>query len=110
MAVRECSLVASGDAVLEPMTPARVEPLRNPSVKRFHERFGQHAHSIAWYVDDVRAISASLDDAGFRLFNVVGKQVKPPDKASAVWTHPRETPGQLEFAVYGDYLRDPRMK
>jgi len=79
-------------------------------VRRFHERFGQHAHSIAWYVDDVHAISARLDDAGFRLFNLVGKQVKPPHKASAVWTHPRETSGQLEFAVYGDYLLDPRMK
>ncbi len=110
LAGRDASLVAIGDVVLEPMTPARVEPLRNPSVKRFHDRFGQHAHSIAWYVDDVHAISAKLDDAGFRLFNLVGKQVKPPHKASAVWTHPRETPGQLEFAVYGDYLLDPRMK
>ena len=110
LAGRNASLVVIGDVVLEPMTPARVEPLRNPSVKRFHERFGQHAHSIAWYVDDVHAISVRLDDAGFRLFNLVGKQVKPPHKASAVWTHPRETPGQLEFAVYGDYLLDPRMK
>jgi hypothetical protein len=110
LAGRDASLVAISDVVLEPMTPARGEPLRNPSVKRFHERFGQHAHSIAWYVDDVHAISARLDDAGFRLFNLVGKQVKPPHKASAVWTHPRETSGQLEFAVYGDYLLDPRMK
>ena len=94
----------------QPMTPAKVEPLKNPSVKKFHDRFGQHLHSIAWYVDDVQAISTQLDQAGFRLFNIVGKQVKPPHKAAAVWTHPRETPGQLEFAVYGDNLADPRMK
>jgi catechol 2,3-dioxygenase-like lactoylglutathione lyase family enzyme len=110
LAGRDASLVVIGDVVLEPMMPAGVEPLRNPSVKRFHERFGQHAHSIAWYVDDVNAISARLDDAGYRLFNLVGKQVKPPHKASAVWTHPKETPGQLEFAVYGEVVLDPRMK
>lgn len=110
VAGRDASLVVIGDVVLEPMMPAGAEPLRNPSVKRFHERFGQHAHSIAWYVDDVNAISARLDDAGYRLFNLVGKQVKPPHKASAVWTHPKETPGQLEFALYGEVVLDPRMK
>src|SRR5262245_53759910 len=110
LAGRNASLIAIGDLILEPMTPAKVEPLKNPSVKRFHDRFGQHLHSIAWYVDDLQAISARLDAANFRMFNIVGKQVKPPHKAAAVWTHPRETPGQLEFAVYGDYLADPRMK
>ena len=64
LAGRNASLVAISDVVLEPMAPARVEPLRNPSVKRFHARFGPHAHSIAWYVDDVQAVSARLDDAG----------------------------------------------
>jgi catechol 2,3-dioxygenase-like lactoylglutathione lyase family enzyme len=110
LAGRDASLIAIGDVILEPMTPARVEPLKNLSVKRFHDRFGQHLHSIAWYVDDLQAISARLDEAGFRLFNLVGRQVKPPHKAAAVWTHPRETPGQLEFAVYGGALADPRMK
>ena len=110
LAGRDASLIAIGDVIMEPMMPAKVEPLKNPSVKRFHDRFGQHLHSVAWYVDDVQAISARLDEAGFRLFNIVGRQVKPPHKAAAVWTHPRETPGQLEFAVYGDYLADPRMK
>jgi catechol 2,3-dioxygenase-like lactoylglutathione lyase family enzyme len=110
LAGRDASLIAIGDVIMEPMTPAKVEPLKNPSVKRFHERFGQHLHSVAWYVDDVQAISARLDGAGFRLFNLVGRQVKPPHKAAAVWTHPRETPGQLEFAVYADSLADPRMK
>jgi catechol 2,3-dioxygenase-like lactoylglutathione lyase family enzyme len=110
LAGRNASLIAIGDVIMEPMTPAKVEPLKNPSVKRFHDRFGQHLHSIAWYVDDLQAISTRLDEAGFRLFNIVGRQVKPPHKAAAVWTHPRETPGQLEFALYGDYTADPRMK
>jgi catechol 2,3-dioxygenase-like lactoylglutathione lyase family enzyme len=28
----------------------------------------------------------------------------------AVWTHPRETPGQLEFALNGDFAKDPRFE
>jgi len=110
LAGRHASLIAIGDVVLEPMMPAPVESLKNPSVKKFHDRFGEHLHSIAWYVDDVQAISTRLDQENFRLFNIVGKPVKPPHSATAVWTHPRETSGQLEFAVYGDFIPDPRME
>lgn len=110
LAGRNASLIAIGDVIMEPMMPAGVEPLKNPSVKKFHDRFGQHFHSIAWYVDDVQAISERLDAAGFRLFNLVGKMVKPSDKTAAIWTHPKETSGQLEFALSGDYIPDPRLK
>ncbi|HVA69144.1 MAG TPA: VOC family protein [Candidatus Binataceae bacterium] len=110
LAGRNASLIAIGEVIMEPMSPAKVENLKNPSVKKFHDRFGQHFHSIAWYVDDVQALSARLDQQGFRLYDIVGKQVKPPLKATAFWTHPRETPGQLEFAIYGDFIPDPRMK
>ena len=110
LAGRNASLIAIGDVIMEPMMPARVENLRNPSVKRFHDRFGQHFHSIAWYVDDVAAISARLDTAGLRLFNLVGKEVQPPYNTAAIWTHPRQTQGQLEFALSGDYIADPRLE
>jgi extradiol dioxygenase family protein len=110
LAGRDASLIAIGEVIMEPMSPAKVENLKNPSVKKFHDRFGQHFHSIAWYVDDVQAISTRLDEHNYRLFDIVGKQVKPPHKATAIWTHPRETPGQLEFALYGDFTPDPRMK
>ena len=110
LAGRTASLIAIGDVVMEPMTPSREPNLRNPSVQKFHQRFGQHFHSIAWYVDDVQSISERLDQNGYRLFSIVGKQIKPPHKASAIWTHPRETPGQLEFALPGDFTPDPRFK
>ncbi len=110
LAGRDASLLAIGEVIMEPMTPAKRENLRNLSVKKFHDRFGQHFHSIAWYVDDVEAISERLDQAQFRLFNIVGTQVKPPHQMAAVWTHPRETPGQLEFALYGDFTKDPRFE
>ncbi|HXG21778.1 MAG TPA: VOC family protein [Methylomirabilota bacterium] len=110
LAGRDASLVAIGDVIMEPMTPARVEPLRNLSVKKFHDRFGQHFHSIAWYVDDVEAISARLDQERLRLYNIVGSQVKPPHKMTAIWTHPKETYGQLEFALVSDFTKDPRFE
>jgi catechol 2,3-dioxygenase-like lactoylglutathione lyase family enzyme len=110
LAGRDASLLTIGDVVMEPMSPAKVEKLKNESVKKFHDRFGQHFHSIAWYVDDVQPLATRLDENGLRLFDIVGKQVKPPLKATAFWTHPRETPGQLEFAIYGDFTKDPRME
>jgi len=110
LAGREASLVVVSNIVLEPMMPARVEELRNESVKKFHDRFGQHLHSIAWYVDDLAAISAALANDGRRLFNILGRQVQAPDAKGAVWTHPRETYGQLEFAEYGDFIKDPRVE
>lgn len=110
LAGREASLIAIGDIVMEPMMPARAVELRNQSVKKFHDRFGQHFHSIAWYVDDIAAISEQLDRHELRMFNIVGKQIKPPHNAAAIWTHPRETFGQLEFAPAGDYTIDPRLQ
>jgi catechol 2,3-dioxygenase-like lactoylglutathione lyase family enzyme len=108
LAGREASLIVIGDIVLEPMMPAGGEHVRNQSVKRFHDRFGQHFHSIAWYVDDVQALSVRLDQANLRLYNLVGKQVRPPHHAAAIWTHPKDTFGQLEFALYADFVKDPR--
>jgi catechol 2,3-dioxygenase-like lactoylglutathione lyase family enzyme len=107
---RDASLIAIGDVVIEPMSPAKVPNLRNPSVKKFHDRFGQHFHSIAWYVDDVEGISTQLDKKSLRMFNIVGAQVKPPHKMFAVWTHPKETHGQIEFALVPPYTIDPRFQ
>ncbi|HXW83138.1 MAG TPA: VOC family protein [Candidatus Binataceae bacterium] len=104
---RDASLIAIGNLIMEPMAPARVAKLRNPSVKKFHERFGQHFHSIAWYVDDVGAISTHLGAHGLRLFDINGTLVTPPNEKFAVWTHPRETHGQLEFAAVGSKHHRP---
>ncbi len=110
LAGRDASLLAIGEVIMEPMMPARVANLQNQSVKKFHDRFGQHFHSIAWYVDNVAELSAKLDSEGLRLFNIVGKRVKPGEESFAIWTHPKETHGQLEFAVIGKYTIDPRLQ
>lgn len=107
---RDASLIAIGEVIMEPMTPARVANLRNQSVKKFHDRFGEHFHSIAWYVDDVGEISSHLSKHGLRLFDILGRPVAPPNEKFAIWTHPRETHGQLEFAVVGANTIDPRLQ
>jgi catechol 2,3-dioxygenase-like lactoylglutathione lyase family enzyme len=107
---RDASLIAIGEVIMEPMTPAKVPNLRNQSVKRFHDRFGEHLHSIAFYVDDVPQISTHLDQHKLRLFDVTGRPVTPPNEKFAVWTHPRESHGQLEFAVIGTNTIDPRLQ
>jgi catechol 2,3-dioxygenase-like lactoylglutathione lyase family enzyme len=110
MAGRDASLIAIGEVVMEPMSPARVANLQNQSVKKFHDRFGQHFHSIAWYVDSVEEISAQLAKHNLRLFNITGKTVKPGEESFAIWTHPKETFGQLEFAGVGKYTIDARLQ
>jgi catechol 2,3-dioxygenase-like lactoylglutathione lyase family enzyme len=107
---RDASLIAIGDVIMEPMTPSKVEGLKNQSVKRFHERFGEHFHSIAFYVDDVPGISTHLAQHNLHMWDVTGRPVTPPNERFAVWTHPRETPGQLEFAVIERNTIDPRLQ
>src|SRR6266852_5348574 len=74
------------------------------------DRFGQHFHSIAWYVDDVPAISTHLAKHGLHMWDVTGRSITPPNEKFAVWTHPKETPGQLEFAVIERNTIDPRLQ
>lgn len=107
---RDASLIAIGDVIMEPMTPSKVEGLRNQSVKRFHDRFGEHFHSIAFYVDDVPGISTHLAKHNLKMWDVTGRPVTPPNEKFAVWTHPKETPGQLEFAIIERNTIDPRLQ
>jgi catechol 2,3-dioxygenase-like lactoylglutathione lyase family enzyme len=107
---RDASLLAIGEIIMEPMSPANVPNLRNQSVRRFYERFCQHFHSIAWYADDIPDLSTHLAKHHLRQWDVMGRQVTPPNEKYAVWTHPRETHGQLEFAVIERNTTDPRLQ
>jgi 4-hydroxyphenylpyruvate dioxygenase-like putative hemolysin len=110
VAGRVASLLVIGEVLMEPMTPARVANLQNQSVKRFHDRFGQHFHSIAWYAEDIPNLSTRLAEQKLRLWDVGGRPVTPPNQRFAIWTHPKETHGQLEFAVVMPFTNDPRLQ
>src|SRR5688572_26595443 len=74
-AVREASLLAIGDTVMEPMQLARVEGAEQSPIGRFLKRFGPTFHSIAWYVADLADAYAALDAKGVRLYDLVGRRV-----------------------------------
>ena len=110
LAAREASLVLIGDLVMEPVMLAKVPDAERTPIGKFLARFGEHFHSIAWYVDNVGAMAADLTQRNLRLYDVTGKVVKPPLRAEAIWTHPKETHALLEFAVSGNYIADPRLQ
>ncbi|MPY96165.1 MAG: hypothetical protein GEV08_24805 [Acidimicrobiia bacterium] len=115
-AAREASLLVIGDMVMEPVQVAHsIEGADQAPIGRFLSRFGEHFHSIAWYVDDLRATVRALDDAGIRQVDVAGRRIDPTKAASwtntsahAVWTHPKDTHALLEFSEPG-FAADPRL-
>jgi catechol 2,3-dioxygenase-like lactoylglutathione lyase family enzyme len=111
---RDASLVLLGDAVIEPLAPAfRVEGWDSMPLGRFHQRFGSHWHSIAWYTDDAGEIWQRCVDNGIRVYVEGGKLTdKRPDPNSAIMTHPKDTITQVEFfnpAGTTIAERDPRL-
>ena len=109
-AVREASLLTIGDCVMEPVQLARVPGAEQSPIGKFYARFGQRFHSIAWYVDNVQELFATLSTHNIRLYDLVGKVVKEPQGKLAVWTHPKDTHALLEFAVIEKFSIDARLQ
>jgi catechol 2,3-dioxygenase-like lactoylglutathione lyase family enzyme len=93
---RDASIFAVGDFMLEPMTPSREPGAADKPVGRFHARFGAHLHSIAFYVRSLPAIWERLRARGVRIVGDGGGALDAPPKG-AIYTHPRDTGGLLEF-------------
>jgi catechol 2,3-dioxygenase-like lactoylglutathione lyase family enzyme len=109
-AVRNASLLCVGDCCLEPVQLARVPGAEHSPIGKFYARFGQRFHSIAWYVDDVEDIAATLLQRNIRLYDVTGKALSEPTEKFAVWTHPRDAHALLEFAVVEKFTTDSRLQ
>jgi hypothetical protein len=113
---RWASLSMVSDLVLEVIEPSRSEADVNSPLAKFRRRFGQHFHSFAWYVDpaDVRSISESLRASGVRVAKSGGGLLTEGDvhPGNTIYTHPKDTFGQLEFEGKGDHWRgrDPRFQ
>jgi hypothetical protein len=100
--VRQASLVAIADCIVEAMAPRKdVAGWESTPMGKFNARFGCHWHSIAFYTDDVGALWDRLIDHGIRVVRG-GKPEDSPDGRPAgftpIYTHPRDTIAQLEFA------------
>jgi catechol 2,3-dioxygenase-like lactoylglutathione lyase family enzyme len=109
-AMRKASLVLLGDFVMEPAQPVQQPGWEKSALGKFYSRFGQHFHSIAWYVDDLRETCQVLSARKIRLFDMVGKPVIEPGRADAVWTHPQDTHAAFEFAIAPKFFIDPRLQ
>jgi len=96
---RDASLVLLGDSVIEPLAPAfRVPGWDAMPIGRFYNRFGNHWHSVAWYVDDAGEIWQRCTDNGIRVYVEGGVLTdQRPNPMSAIMTHPKDTITQLEF-------------
>ena len=111
-AMRKASLVLIGDFVMEPAQPLRRTPgWEKSALGKFYSRYGQHFHSIAWYVDDLGETCAKLSERKVRLFDMVGNLVTEPSRRDgAVWTHPQDTHAAFEFAAMPKFFVDPRLQ
>jgi catechol 2,3-dioxygenase-like lactoylglutathione lyase family enzyme len=85
-----CLLVV-GDLVVLPMSPAA----EDAGTLRFRQRFGQHLHSIAWFVEDPADLVDTLQGRGLALRDEFSR---PLDGINhEIWTPPRQAPCLLEF-------------
>jgi catechol 2,3-dioxygenase-like lactoylglutathione lyase family enzyme len=109
-AMRKASLVLIGDFVMEPAQPVQKPGWEKSALGKFYSRFGQHFHSIAWYVNDLGETCRALSEHNIRMFDMVGKPVIDPGRGDAVWTHPQDTHAAFEFAVAPRYFIDPRLQ
>lgn len=111
---RWASLAMIGDFMIEVIEPGSEARDRAAPLGRFRARFGQHFHSLAWYVDaaDLRALFDELRAHGARIAKP-GGGIFPDgdlDPGPTIFTHPKDTFGQLEFVALDDFWRghDPR--
>jgi len=101
---RDAAIYVVRETSIEPMQcygPREGEPAS--SWFRYQDRFGPRVHNVAFYVDDVAALDRRLTGAGVRTTN------GGTDDSGTTFTHPKDTPGMLEFHEPLHWgARDPR--
>ncbi len=98
---RWASMVAIGDLAVDVMEPAE-EAMTLP-LGKFLSRFGSHFHAAAYFVDSgPTEIFDALTAQGVRCFGLggAGRTAMVDKPMSPVFTHPRDTAGQLEFMPF----------
>jgi catechol 2,3-dioxygenase-like lactoylglutathione lyase family enzyme len=110
-AMRNASVLSIGDCPMEAIQTAPVAGAENSAIGKFHARYGQHFHSIAWYVDSIEETFNQLSRHNIRQVDMVGRPAKGPfgKRNIAVWTHPKDSHGAIEFAEVEDFSIDVRL-
>lgn len=111
---RWASFTMLGDLMLELIQPRHSPEDEHFPLTKFHTRFGQHLHSLSWYVDidDMAQLFKTLRADGVRVAKPGGGLFPEgtDDPGMTMFTHAKDTAGQLEFVgVQGGPLdMDPR--
>jgi hypothetical protein len=107
---RTASLAMIGDYMIETIEPSKAPEDGGAPLVRFGARFGQHYHSLSWYVDvdDLQPLFDRLRARGVRIARPGGGLFPdgPVDAGPTIFTHPKDTAGQLEFVTLRDDVRD----
>jgi hypothetical protein len=113
---RWASLSMVSDLMLEVIEPSGEEADLGMPLSRFRTRFGQHFHSLAWYVDpaSVKPLFDRIRAEGVRVAKPGGGMFPDGDidPGNTIFTHPKDTFGQLEFEGKSEHWRgmDPRFQ
>lgn len=110
---RWATLGLIGDFMMETIEASSDPADAAMPLSRFHARFGQHLHSLSWYVDDDYRIPLfrRLRERGVRVARPGGGLFGGEDEVGAtLFTHPRDTHGLLEFQAFDERwgTHDPR--
>ncbi|MBM4405911.1 MAG: hypothetical protein FJ039_07005 [Chloroflexi bacterium] len=106
--MREASLGLIGDFVIEPMMPGKNPGAETRPTGRFHARFGQHLHSLAFFVDDHQSLYERLRQNNVRIVGSAGAGTDKAPPGGAFFTHPKDTFCQFEMMDGRRTERDPR--
>jgi catechol 2,3-dioxygenase-like lactoylglutathione lyase family enzyme len=111
---RWASLSMIGDFMIEVIEPSGEPDDQGMPLSKFRGRFGQHYHSLAWYTDagGVKPLFERLRGMGVRIAKPGGGMWPEGDvdPGVTIFTHPKDTFGQLEFADVSHHWidTDPR--
>jgi catechol 2,3-dioxygenase-like lactoylglutathione lyase family enzyme len=103
---RWATFMMLGDMMMEVIEPSDAADDQQHALSKFHSRFGQHLHSLSWYVDveDMPVLFKALLADGVRVVKPGGGffPVDTEDPGKTIFTHPKDTAGQLEFVAVED--------
>ena len=105
---RWASMVTIGDLAVDVMEPT-AEAAQLP-LGKFLSRFGSHFHAAAYFADSgPTEIFDALAAHGVRCFGLggAGRESMVGKPMSPVFTHPRDTAGQLEFMPFTEVKPGP---
>lgn len=110
---RWATLGLIGDFMMETIEASSDPADAGMPLSRFHARFGQHLHSLSWYVDEaeLRTLFRRLRAGGIRVARPGGGLFSSEDEVGVtLFTHPKDTHGQLEFQAFDERWStyDPR--